>query len=422
MKARVLAICLFAAGCSVALGGPELHNDRYRLRVGDDGALSVEVTGLPAQTLTPEFTVLWSDTDPVCQRDASHPNYLVAPRTAVRWRNPGEPIASLNAWLGSPEFKAATGLSGAVHEAGKSREWEYRDASNKVKVRISGARALDTTRPFSVGHQIVLRPVRTAVEASRVSWEYPAQDECTFAAELTLPNGDADPELAFTLTPRRAAYYSVGFTGAAEVPLAQSLPVPQECDARGHKQFDFVVSEADLHLPRAHVATAAGNFALAADARECRFRLPTIADSRFGFMLASANGHLKPVLLAPLLGGPESKMNAGEPWQFRFRCVVRAGDWKETYAHIARDLEGFHDTRDNSGPGSLNGTLERVMDFLADRRGGNRALWDPQQKYYDYFTDKTGVFKPFSPLYGLSAAIVTDDEEFFRTRARPAHT
>src|SRR5207253_9238981 len=48
------------------------------------------------------------------------------------------------------------------------------------------------------------------------------------------------------------------------------------------------------------------------------------------------------------------------------------------------------------------------------------ALWDPQQKYYDYFTDKTGVFKPFSPLYGLSAAIVTDDEEFFRTRARPA--
>src|SRR5436309_1567298 len=102
---------------------------------------------------------------------------------------------------------------------------------------------------------------------------------------------------------------------------------------------------------------------------------------------------LRPVLIAPLLGGPDSKMRAGVPWQFTFRCVVRAGDWKETYSHIARDIHGFRDQRDNSGPGPLNATLERVMDFLSDRRGGNHALWDAQQKYYDYFTDKTGIFK-----------------------------
>src|SRR6202000_1445824 len=116
--------------------------------------------------------------------------------------------------------------------------------------------------------------------------------------------------------------------------LAETLPVPQECAARGHKQFDFVISEADLHLPRAHVATAAGNVALVADPAECRFRLPTIADSRFGFLLATDHGRLKPVLIAPLLGGAESQMRAGEPWRFAFRCVMRAGDWKETYQHI----------------------------------------------------------------------------------------
>ena len=90
------------------------------------------------------------------------------------------------------------------------------------------------------------------------------------------------------------------------------------------------------------------------------------------------------------------------------------------HRHIAQDIHGLRDQRDNSGPGTLNGCLERIMDFLADRNGRNYAMWSDEQKYYDYFTDQTGVFKPFSPLYGLSAAIVTDDEDFYRQRARPA--
>jgi hypothetical protein len=402
-----------------AFAEPGLHNERYTIAPAADNALTLTVPGMAPQRLTGEFTVLWSDTDPHCVRNASHPNYPVAPRNAVRWSNPAESLESLNAWIGSPEFKAVTGMSGEVKGEGKTRAWEFRDAQGKVKVRVTGAPALDTTRPFTVGHRVVMKPVRVSIDGC-VRWEYEAANEFSLTAEASLPEGAGDPAVSFTLTPKRAAFFSVAFTGAPDAPLAESLAVPQECAARGNKQFGFVMSEADLHLPRAQTATAAGNFALVADASECRFRLPTIADSRFGFMLASEAGRLKPVLLAPLLGGAESKMNVGEPWRFTFRCVLRAGDWKETYAHIARELHGFRDQRDNSGPGSLNATLERVMDFLADRRGGNHAMWDPQQKYFDYFNDKTGVFKPFSPLYGLSAGIVTDDEAFFRTRARPA--
>jgi hypothetical protein len=405
-----------------ALAGAQttLRNDRYMLEVAADGSATIRVAGMPAQRLAPEFTVLWSDADPLCKRDASHPNYAVAPRNAVRWRNPNSSLEELNAWVGASEFESATGLSGNVRAEGKGRVWEFRDAQGKVKVRVAGDRAFDTTRPFTVGQSGSVKPEQMTEENGLVRWEYAPQADFSFAAELALPAGDADPEFTFSLTPRRAAFFSVAFTGAPDVPLAETLPVPQEGEARGHKQFGFVMSEADLHLPRAQVATAKGNVALVADPRECRFRLPTIADSRFGLMLASEGGRLKPVLLAPLLGGPESKMRADEPWRFTFRCVVRAGDWKETYTHIARDIHGFRDQRDNSGPGSLNAALERVLDFLADRHGGNHALWDAEQKYYDYFTDKTGVFKPFSPLYGLSAAIVTDDEDFFRRRARPA--
>lgn len=423
MKVRelILALAVTLSAVLPATGRAEsgLRNERYTLELAADGAISVQVAGMPSQRLVPEFTVLWSESDPQCRRNASHPNYAVAPRVAVRWQNPGEPVESLNAWLSSPEFRVATGWSGAVQADGPGRAWEFRDGVGTVKMRVTGRHALDTTRPFTVGRRVAMSPVRAEAGTDRICWEYEPREEFEFRARLELPPKQ-DPLLTFTITPKRDAFFSVAFTGAPETPLRETLPVPQECDARGHRQFDFVMSEADLHLPRAHVATASGNLALAADPGECRFRLPAISDSRFGFLLATEGGKLKPVLLAPLLGGAESKMRQGVPWSFTFCFVLRAGNWKETYAHIARDIHGFRDQRDNSGPGSLNGTLERVLDFLADRRGGNRALWDPQQKYYDYFTDKTGVFKPFSPLYGLGAAVVTDDEELFLTRARPA--
>jgi hypothetical protein len=419
IKIRSLFAVLALTTVSVR-AAESLRNDRYALEIAADGDVTINVAGMSPQRLRPEFTVLWTEADPLCLRNPSHPNYPVAPRNAVRWHNPNESLEALNEWVGSPEFRHVTGMAGKVMADGKNRLWEFRDSQGHVTVRVTGRYALDTTRPLTVGQCAVMQAERTSAEGGRVRWVFAPSSACSLAAELHLPAGQADPELAYTLTPKREAFFSVVFTGAPEMPLAETLPVPQECAARGHKQFDFVMSEADLHLPRAHVATRAGNVALVADPRECRFRLPTIADSRFGFLLQQESGTLKPVLLAPLLGGAESKMQAGETRRFVFRCVVRAGDWKETYTHLARDIHGFRDQRDNSGPGSLNAALEHVLDFLANRRGGNHALWDAEQKYYDYFTDKTGVFKPFSPLYGLSAAIVTDDEEFFRQRARPS--
>ncbi len=131
-------------------GAQEIHNDRYRLVVGDHGTVSIEAPGLPTpKRLAPEFTVIISDQDPQCTRDASHPNYPVAPRTAVRWRNPDEPLDRLNAWISSPAIRVRPpAWSGAVQDTGKTRVWEYRDASNQVKLRVTGGRAFDTTHPI----------------------------------------------------------------------------------------------------------------------------------------------------------------------------------------------------------------------------------------------------------------------------------
>ena len=58
--------------------------------------------------------------------------------------------------------------------------------------------------------------------------------------------------------------------------------------------------------------------------------------------------HLFITTQSPLLGGAESRMRAGQPWHFGLHLVARPGDWKETYAHLARDLAGFRDLRDHS--------------------------------------------------------------------------
>jgi hypothetical protein len=388
----------------------ELTNASYRLTLVPDHAVRIDVAGLPEQRLAPDFVVLHTAKDPGYSRNPSQPNYPVAPRNAIRWSHNQETPEAVNAWL------HASGVEGKVSvDAHGTWTWTY--PSLKA---IIGARARQTSRPFMVGENTALHAT-TATEAdSVIRWQFAPQPDFEFAAELRLPQGAGDPTLTFTLTPRRAAYWSVAFTGAPAAEFSKTRAVPQECETRGHHQFNYVMSEADLKLPRAHVATTAGNIALVADPAESPFRLPTGVDARFGLMLQQTEGKLQPVLFAPLLGGVESLRDTGAAYRFTVRCVVRAGDWKETNRHIARDICGVRDQRDNSGPGSLNAAIERVLAFLGDRDGRNHACWHAEQKYYDYFTDTAGVFKPFSPLYGLGAAVVTDDEDFFRRRARPA--
>ena len=121
--------------------GASLRNDRYVLDVATDGTVAIRVEGMPPQRLAPEFTVLWSETDPRCRRNASHPNHPVAPRVAVRWLDSNGALDALNSWVGSPEFRAATGLVGSVSGEGRGRVWEFRDAKGKVSVRVAGERA-----------------------------------------------------------------------------------------------------------------------------------------------------------------------------------------------------------------------------------------------------------------------------------------
>lgn len=398
-----------------------LSNERYTLEVLPGGVLNVSVDGMPPQQLRPSFTVLSTTRDPKLTRIFTHPNYFVAPRTALRWRQVSESTEDINARLSAPEFLKRTGVIGQMESDAKGqREWTYRDKNGRIKQKVAGVRALETADPLAAAESQEIQAESASVNGRTVSWRFSSHKDFDFEASATLPKGRADLRIHFTLRPKVKKYWSVAYTGAPAFPLVETLPVPQECSGSGHRLFNFVMTEPDLHLPRVQVSLREGNIALVAAPEECRFRLPQLEDSRFGLMLEEKEARLKPVFFAPLLGGVESRAGAGDARSFTFLYTQAPGDWKAFYASMARTIHGFRDLRDNSGAGSLNDALFRMGDFLANRNGKNYAMWDEQQKYYDYFTDKSGVFKPFSPLYGMSLAVVTDDRELFVRRVLPA--
>ena len=112
-------------------------------------------------------------------------------------------------------------------------------------------------------------------------------------------------------------------------------------------------------------------------------------------------------------------MFKGDTYRFTIRYVLRPGEWQDTYKYIAKKIYDFRDMRDNSGAGSMSKTLENIMDYLSDRSGHNYAMWHTEQKYYNYWSDRAGNFKPFSPMFSLAVAIMTDDEGFYKKHALP---
>lgn len=429
-----------------------LQNDNYTLTSHANRDVSVVVCGVTGtQTLTPTFTVTFSGTNKNPGYNDNHENYLLAPRTSIRWAgfevaaNELEGLLNTPPWLEQifPSNASITNRNVSIQNSGSNRVWKYSyvvtsgTTLTTYSSTVTGPYAAGTIDPFRACESSYTLTANNAVYTSTATskilrWTF-ADDPSrpfTLTADLTLPKDAADPRISYHLTARKPGYFSVAFVGAPRIAKAAQTVVPQNALGSASKQYNHVVCEADLMLPRAQIASPEGwSSALLVSSSESSFfgpdsvtaRAPTRQDSRFGVMMQredETNGSfVRPVVLAPLMGGAESLLTAGQQYHFSLRFVLRPGSWVEVYRYLAESAYGFLDRRDNTGTGSLNRTLERMMDYLVDRNGENNATWHEEQKYYDY-TDSLSSFKMFSPIFGLSAAIVTDDEEFYEKRAR----
>jgi fibronectin type 3 domain-containing protein len=436
----ILAACLSLI--TLLVYAQTISNSLYTLTLNPDHTVSVNVGGIPTQTLSPEFTVMFSQHDPLIEEN--HDNYMLAPRSSMLWRRVKEDAATLQSYLNSSAVQADLGSTVEITDDASGRTWRWlRNISNPsddivINPLTAGGAANrysgGTINPFAASavdgfYKYVMTPSGASLSGDTITWSFSAGSRGTLTAELALPTGAEDPLITYEFTATEAGWFSVVFTGAPTVAASSARRIDQDTATRGFQLFNHVVAESSLHMPHVYIGTTSGwTTALMMDPVSVPWvdadtglpRIPLKFASYFGAMLQkdyTANT-FKPLLFAPMMGGLKSQLAVSEKSGATIRYILRNSDWKDVFSEQAQVAYGNGDVRDNSGTGSINQTIDRLMDFLGDANGNNFAMWHAEQKYYDYANDAPGSFKPFSPLFGLSLAIVTDDENFYRTRAR----
>jgi hypothetical protein len=147
--------------------------------------------------------------------------------------------------------------------------------------------------------------------------------------EVLLPGGNEAPVITTNLEVLQKAWYSVGFTGIAAQDTArlQFLYQPMIWTWRRFPEKSYMTPE--QFATTAATFTNDGNLTegVAPDPTEIPYRFAKLNNSRYGFVLRNANAKAQPMLFAPILGGENSMMEAGQKFSFKTRYIIQSGDW-----------------------------------------------------------------------------------------------
>jgi hypothetical protein len=250
----------------------------------------------------------------------------------------------------------------------------------------------------------------------QIRWLFPDNAHFSLEAWLTLPAGKGEPQVHFSFTPRKAGSYSIGYTGAPEVPLARADSIWQPL-MWGDKRLpdeSYLTAEARCSIPMTTVTCEGRTFGVLADPAKLPYRMPNDRNNLFGVAVRNVRGNPQPMVFAPILAGMGSKMQPGQPFDFDLLLFVHGGDFSESFEYVARNICQFTDYRQNTVC-SLNTTLENMIEFAM----GPYGRFDETYKGSAYDQDMAGSVKNVSPLHPLGVALVTDNEEIFERRAKP---
>lgn len=376
------------------LSAQPLANDRYTLVPAADGAVQLTAKDAGTWTFRGDFAVLVATADP---KPAMRPGNI--PRVSynlITWQTAAKPAGAALKNVKRPAGQAGDGFDDRILDG----DTQQRTADVFAAAPVTRARATGVTR-----------------DGAALRFAFAEHGDFTLAATLTLPAGDAEPVLAFTLTPKRAAWFSVGYTGAPAFATAELAESWQPFIWQGKRFPDrsYLTPAFECSLPATFVRRGNVTLGVVADADEFPFSpLPLLDNSRFGVALRNPAGEAQPMVFAPMLGGAESKRTPGQAFTFKVRLFAGAGDVTIAYETLARRLYGFRDHRRNA-IATLNETLDNMIDY-----GMSNYSWFIEElKGCSYSTDVPGAVKNVSSLNPLNLALVTDDEEIFRQRAYP---
>ena len=376
-----------------AISAQVLKNDRYSVEPAGEGAVRISTRDAGAWVLRADWAVLVAASDP---SPAMRPgNIPRVPYNVVTWRAPAAGPAALRMEKHSPA-QAGDGFDDRI---------------------LKGETQQRTADVFAAAAVVRVSANRMTRAGNSIRFSHPAQEAFELTAEVRLPAGDAEPVLSFTLTPKKQAWFSVGYVGAPAHALSDLAEVWQPFIWQ-EKRFptrSYLTPAFECSLPATLVRKGGATLGVVADADGFPFQpLPLLDNSRFGVALRNAAGEAQPMVFAPMLGGLESRREPGQSFTFKLRLYAGAGDISTAYETLARRLYGFRDFRTNA-IASLNETLDNMIDY-----GMSRHSWFVDElKGCAYSTDVPGAVKNVSSLNPLIFALVTDDEEIFRKRAYP---
>lgn len=373
----------------------ETNPVHYSISAQADGRIEVATSDGARARFAPEFLVLHTSEDPNLEMRWGQ---FQAP--ALRENDTGS-LYNVLTWGG----KSAGPVTAAHVEDG---------FDPNVDRGYGPGRTADV---FAAGRKIPLRGSRTTTRDGRTAWRFPESDAVRLSAEIFLSDDKLPPLLRFTATVKRDGWYSFGYVGARETALAEVAELWQPLIWNERRLPDQSYLEAGYRCPLPTTLVTQGDTTVGvlADPAEYPFQpLPNFQNSRFGVALRNARGFAQPMLFAPILGGFESRMKAGETRVFTVRLFVAKEDLSTSYERIARTLFDFKDVRHNA-LGSLNTTFERMLEFGLSEY----AKFNSELRGFAYDTDVPGAVKNVSALHPLALSLVTDNAEIFTRLAHP---
>ncbi len=376
---------------SAKTGETILRNDAYKITVQENGSLIIQADKAQPQIFEPRFTILISDSDP---------------QPALRWGQFGEKKLEnmYNIWTwgrdvikkSDPNAHIEDGFNPQTDQTyGKGRTANYFHAAPYVTVTASKA----------------------VFSQNTIQWIFPEHPDFELAVKIELPAGSSEPQLNLIFTPKKTAWFSVGYTGApqADIKKIDGMWQPMIWHEKRFPNDSYITASFQCPLPTTLVTKDGITIGVVADPAELGFQpMPTNANSLFGVLVRNADGKAQPMLFAPVLGGLNSFMQKTMPFAFRMKLLVHPGNCTETYEYIARHIYGFNDFRNNALC-SLNTTLDNMIDYGLSKY----SMFVDDLRGCSYATDVPGAVKNIGSLHPMAMAMVTDNEEIYTKRARP---
>lgn len=253
---------------------------------------------------------------------------------------------------------------------------------------------------------------------NKLLFEYTENNEFSITAVLEMPLDNSYPSFSYTLNAKINSNFSVGFIGAPTVSHTQldELWQPIIWTEKKFPQNSYLSLSYRCTLPAVMATNRGITYGLIVDPSSFPFDpLPTYRRSSFGVSIRNNESMAQPAIWAPVLGTDFSKFSSGQSFTFKIRLYCGKKPITDYVSELASGLYKFNDYERNNQIGSLNKTLDNMINYgLSEFSMFNEALKAPS-----YETDIPGSVKASSGISAINLAYLTDDSVIFKKRALP---